>query len=201
MKAFGVVVLLCAGVAVAHAQTPAPAVSDEARAKEHFRRGQELIGQGRHNEAYGEFEAGYGLSRRALFLFNMGECARAVGDTARARDAYERYVQEDPGGSLAPLARQRLIDLGAAPATVSAPASPVAPSEAAPAKPAPPRLSLVPPAGEATKKIETKPVWKRWPLWVGLGAGLAAIAAVTGGVVYATTQGGPACGAGCVDFR
>lgn len=96
-------------VAVVTATTPVAAQSD--RAREHFTAGSSLVEQGLFDDAYAEFAAGYGLSQRPLFLFNMGECARQAGRTETARRDYERYLAVDPDGSMADVARGRLEEL------------------------------------------------------------------------------------------
>ena len=55
--------------------SPPPALAQSAEmreAREHFRRGKEAYAAQRFDDAYREFEAGYRLSSRPLFLFNMG---------------------------------------------------------------------------------------------------------------------------------
>jgi hypothetical protein len=180
------------------------------RARQHFENGQRLVDEGRFANAYTEFERGYELSGRPLFLFNMGECARQMGDDERARRAYERYLEQDPGGQLAATAQQRLAALPRGQPPSRGPTSgPAATAEPPPA--AAPKPPLTPPAQEAPPPTppglvgldqppvpKGPPVWKRWELWAGVGA-----AVVAGSVVvYATTREGSAgCGAGCIDLR
>ncbi|MEZ4360618.1 MAG: hypothetical protein R3B48_10570 [Kofleriaceae bacterium] len=178
--------------------TPAPAPASSAadqQAKAHFQRGQELADQGKYPQAYLEFEAGYRQSHRPLFLFNLGEAARAFGDAGRARGAYQRYLEEDPEGPMVAAARRRLTDLGDGPATdLGLPK----PDErgAKPDKPAPvlgpvslpPERFVEPPAPSSSR-----PIWKKWPFWAAVGG------VVAGGVaVYAFTRDRSACGDGCV---
>jgi len=59
-----------------------PAIDADASAREHFQRGQKLSAAGDYAAAYREFAAGYALTERPLFLFNMAEAARAGGDSA-----------------------------------------------------------------------------------------------------------------------
>ncbi len=102
-----VAALLVALVAPVHADR----AGLDSSAKTHFELGQTYSSAGRYVEALAEFSAGYELSRKPLFLFNMAECARLAGDPARARINYERYLAEDPQGKLAPTARDRLSQL------------------------------------------------------------------------------------------
>ena len=101
------------------APTPAPkgpagskaAPSPEAReaaAKAYFERGSAYYAAGDYLLARAEFAAGYELSGRPLFLFNMAECSRLNGDLDQARSGYERYLREAPTGSQVGLAKERL---------------------------------------------------------------------------------------------
>ncbi len=124
------------------------------QSRAHFNSGQKLVQQGKYTEAYAEFHKGYELSHRPLFLFNMAECARQGGDSARARDGYERYLREDPLGAQATKARERLADLGPGGLRIADPkARPSGtPPEQTPAatKPAATKLAVTKPA--VTKK-------------------------------------------------
>jgi hypothetical protein len=188
----------------------------DAEAKQHFTRGQKLAAEGRCAEALPEFEAGYALSRRPLFLFNIAECARKTGELARARENYERYLREDPDGATADTARERLQSLPAVEKSAPAPSptpAPPAPATASPPAANPPIANepTGPTASSSARAIELtsppppakKPVWKRWPLWVGLGAAVAVSAvAISVGVVYGRKSGN-ACSGDCapIDFR
>jgi hypothetical protein len=90
----------------------------DADARLAFERGETLYKEGRYAEARAEFAAGYELSHRPLFLFNMAECSRLDHEPALARTQYERYMSEAPTGELVSLARQRLAALPAPPAVI-----------------------------------------------------------------------------------
>jgi hypothetical protein len=87
----------------------------------HFQRGQRLSASGNYAGAYREFAAGYAATKRPLFLFNMGEAARASGDVAKARESYLEFLRVDPKSALAATARTRLaeFDRGAGAASQS----------------------------------------------------------------------------------
>jgi tetratricopeptide (TPR) repeat protein len=116
-----------------------PSASADAHAKEAFKKGEALFRAGRYLEALAQFSGGYELSQRPLFLFNMGECARKLGQTERARAYYERYIAADKGGKLVALAAKRVAELGGKPATNDEPA-----------KKAPVAGATAPATGEAT---------------------------------------------------
>jgi hypothetical protein len=80
----------------------------EAAAKAYFERGSAYYAAGDYLLARAEFAAGYELSGRPLFLFNMAECSRLNGDLDQARAGYERYLREAPTGSQVGLAKERL---------------------------------------------------------------------------------------------
>jgi tetratricopeptide (TPR) repeat protein len=121
---------LVAASPIASADAPkASNAATEKRGRAHFNRGKVLAKQGSYAAALVEYSKGYELTERPLFLFNMAECARALGDKTQARELYERYLAADASGSFTPAARARLAELGPSPATPAAP--PPAPSEPA----------------------------------------------------------------------
>lgn len=203
---------------------PAMAQSDEeiAAARGHYERGQSLAQSGRWREAYVEFQAGFELSERPAFLFNMAECVRQTGDAARARDLYARYLAADPNGPLAEQARARVQELGPAPTpvvtapppTTPAPVETTRPVVAAPpasppsTQPAPvasaetsrPAVPIIPTDNRGRDDDSGGSVFSSWPFWTGVGV------VVAGGVVAAILlsnggNNGPTCGEGCVDLR
>jgi tetratricopeptide (TPR) repeat protein len=203
MKTVIIGLTLLFGLATARAAATSPA---DARAREYFDSGAKLSAQGRYAEALAEFSAGYELSRRPAFLINMGECARLMGDPARAREHFEHYLREAPQGQQAPLARQRLSELAPPPAAKPRPTPPVTPVKpATPVKPVleprrvvtstppPERLPLV----VVPKEAPSRSVWKSPWLWTGIGA-----AVLAGSIVlYATTRNDDGCSGVCVTPR
>jgi hypothetical protein len=185
----------------------------DSEAKQHFVRGQKLAAEGRCSDALPEFEAGYALSKRPLFLFNIAECARKTGELARARDNYERYLREDPNGATAETARERLQSLPPVdkptPATTlpsQTPPPATAGTTSAPAS-APANVPTASTSMNALDLTSTlppkKPARRRWPLWVGLGAAAAVSAvAISVGVVYGR-KSGASCSGTCapIDLR
>jgi tetratricopeptide (TPR) repeat protein len=188
--------LLAAPIASADPERPVASAAD--RAKQHFERARALAQSKQYAAAYDEFAAGYALAPRPLFLFNMGEMARALGQTPRAREHYERYLAAEPDGAFAKTATQRLGEL---------PAVTPQPVAAAPAKPAP----RVPPPSTATLPhrqpptthdftlayAAPRPLYQRTGFWVGVGAAVVAGTVV----VYAATRNGDSCTGNCIDLR
>jgi hypothetical protein len=172
----------------AHAQARDPA-------REHYEAGQAHVFAGRYNEAYAAFSAGFEVSGRAGFLFNMAECALHAGDPDRARLDYARYLAQAPSGAISETARVRLSELGPAPAVERAPAVPTPAAVAANVLRLEADRAPVPPARE---------IWEEEAFWIVAGTVLALAigGAITGGVLASGTSG-PACSAGCaaLDFR
>lgn len=211
MTSLALIACLAAQVVVATPLAHAQGSADvETRARTYFENGRRLSAEGRYAEALAEFSGGYELSRRPLFLFNMGECARAMGETARAREYYERYLREDPSGDLAAQAKSRLAALpGGKPAAPPTPTPPkpsptptptpvVVPTRAAP-KPVPTtpaeppaepqaRPDLVPPPPSDDIDDGGRPFWKRPGVWIGVGIGAALIGGAI--ILYATRDSG-----------
>jgi tetratricopeptide (TPR) repeat protein len=188
----------------AEAQTRASRAT-QARARAHFEAGERLVAERRFDEAYREFESGYALSERALFLFNMAECARESGQTSQARIDYARYLAADPQGSHAEVAHERLAILGPEPertttATVTEPIVSPPPGHALPPLGVP---DVAFEADEAPQERSLE-VWEDWPFWTIVGVVVVGAAVGTTVAVLTTSgDGSAACNAGCVsvDWR
>jgi tetratricopeptide (TPR) repeat protein len=74
----------------------AVAQGDEAEGRKRYKRGQELYSQGRYLDAAKEFEAGYQVAPRPLFLLNIGHAYRRAGELSRAKTAYETLLRLQP---------------------------------------------------------------------------------------------------------
>lgn len=212
---------LCAVVASTLAAASSAAAQPElteqerARAREHFERGRELADQGDCNAALGHFQAGYELSGRPLFLFNAGECARQAGRTDVAREHYEGYLEQEPDGEMADIARERLEQLPAPSEDMedvdsvedTAPDAAPGPETQTPTPAEAAAASEVARGAERRRRPlaggeSERSVWRSWPLWLSVGVVVAAAVAIP----IAITQsggGGPSCGSNCeiVDFR
>lgn len=181
---------------------PTPAA--EEAAKGHFIRGKALIADGKFADAYREFDAGYQASPRPAFLFNMGEAARGMNDVIKARSAYERFLAAEPNGAVADTARKRLRELGPRIGPEAPP--PLAPWE--PGVPTPTQAAVnVEAAAPAPSVVvrreapepESRPLWKRWPVWAAVGG--VVVASIIVGVAVSGDDG-PTCNvADCIDLR
>ena len=188
-----------------------PAPTDEVAAKQHYARGKQLVAAKDFARAYDEFSAGYAASHRAPFLFNMAECMRVVGNQARARELYTRYLEASPNGDLAAAARIHVTELGGVvPEPAPAPAPPSTP-------PAPPAPVLPPPQDVAAHIVEPaaaawpppmpelvvahdapRPFWRRPPFWIGVGIAVAGAAVGTYLVLHHHDSCSPP---GCVELQ
>jgi len=194
------------------------AAAADASGRAHFQRGQKLSASGDYAAAYREFAAGYALTERPLFLFNMAEAARGGGDVAKARENYLEFLRVDPSNELAATAQARLVELDRA-AAGPGPTGPATPPPAVTTNPGGTRsepLPLLPPSatqpsgaspGEPLRvdrpvtiaRADSTPIYKKWPFWAVVGVGVVA----GGALVYAAGRDGDPCGAGCtqINFR
>jgi hypothetical protein len=136
----------------------AAADDSETKAREYFKAASAHFDAGRYVDAQAEFAAGYELSRKPGFLWNMAECARLLGNTARAAELYKQYLATaPPNAPQRTMAEARIAEIdsqkaGPAPATAP-PASAAAPAAAppAPASPAAVPSSVVPPVAASPR--------------------------------------------------
>jgi tetratricopeptide (TPR) repeat protein len=171
----------------AHAADP-----DTEAAREHHRAAEAAFKAGRYDDAYREWEAGYRLSNRPLFLLNMAHADRKRGDLRSARALYKRYLVMEPQTKLRAEVEEVLgqIDgaLAAEEAAARAPAPTPAPPALAPTDPAAAAAALetqtapVPNLLAEAPAAERPPVYKTWWFWTGAGAAVV-LGAVTTAVL------------------
>jgi tetratricopeptide (TPR) repeat protein len=80
--------------------TQAAETENVRKAREHYKAGDEAFKAGRYQDAYREWEAGYNLSPRPLFLLNMAHAERRRGELHNARSLYRRYLLMEPDSKL-----------------------------------------------------------------------------------------------------
>jgi tetratricopeptide (TPR) repeat protein len=141
----------------------------EAQAREYFKQGTEHFNAGRYAEAEIAFSAGYTVSKRPGFLWNMAETARLRGAPDRAYELYGRFLEHAPlDDSLRPEAEQWRKELAPAPAAPLAQKPPPSRQPPAAAKPAP---AVAPSAGDEPPAADgSGPIYSRWWFWAGAGA-------------------------------
>lgn len=93
---------LVVGVQAAVAQTngegaaPPERLTDDARARELYYRGDRLYGEGSYDEATRAFEESYALSARPELLFNMANALERAGRYEEALQALNRFLPDAP---------------------------------------------------------------------------------------------------------
>jgi hypothetical protein len=139
----------------------APARADGASARAHYERGRSLFQVSEYAKAIEEFKAAHVEKPDPLYLYNIAECHRLLGQTKDALVFYRRFIAlAPPGGSLVSDAEKRIAELEHPAAT--APAAPVTtPVTAPPPKPAaprpPPAPVVVPPPAAAPPPAAVAP--------------------------------------------
>jgi len=200
----------------------APTAADVAEAKACFERGRVAFARQDYQGAVDAFRAGYELSPRPLFRFNVAQSLRKLaslrgddGATLKAaRDEYRAYIdtaQRDEPERVDALRQLMEIEgkLAVLPPSLARPVTPVAASEVTVAAPAsvegvrpPAPASALAPSASPSALPSPSPSPSSWlgrnGVWLGVVAGVVVAGAVASGVWAAT-----ACHAslGCVDAR
>ena len=185
--ALGIALVAASPVLRPGARAQAAESEDVRKAREHYKAGDEAFKAGRYEDAYREWEAGFKLSGRPLFVVNMAHAERKRGELRHARALYQRYIVMEPTSKLRPEiegvlkeiddaiaaedAAVKPAPMAAAPPPVAAPPIPLAPSP-------PPDNRPVANLGAASASDEA-PVYQRWWFWTAAGG------AVVAGVVAA----------------
>lgn len=75
----------------------------------HFRLGLTYSKLGNNEAALREYLASLELQPHiAVTAYNIGNCYQGLGDLDKAREWFEKYVREEPGDQLVPMAQQRI---------------------------------------------------------------------------------------------
>jgi hypothetical protein len=147
-RAFLLAWLLVAGALTAtgpaHAEPGPPGSPARAaavkRAREHFQTGQRLYTISRYREALEQFKNAFLEMEDPVFLYNIAQCHRLLGENSEAVRFYRRYVEAAPGAAERARAQKWIAELeGKPPYTAAAPAVPAAPPRTE--VPAPPPVS------------------------------------------------------------
>jgi hypothetical protein len=158
-----VALLLPAGV-LAQGKAPGAAVQtkEKTEAKAHYDQGTVHFNLDEWPQAIEDFKAAYRLFPDAIFLYNIAQCHRKMGDSAEALSFYKKYLRERPDAPNRTEVEKRIDELEAAraaqaksreapppeltlpnlPAPTPAAAAPSGP----PAAPAPSEPAAAPPA-------------------------------------------------------
>jgi hypothetical protein len=102
---------------VAHAQNSPPSATEQAR--RHLKAGGVLYDLGYYEEAIIELDAAYKLAPLSAFFYNLGLAYRRVGNLAKSKEYFNRFIEEQKNGKDTPKeelisdAQQQLADLEA----------------------------------------------------------------------------------------
>jgi tetratricopeptide (TPR) repeat protein len=189
----GLLSLLIGGGAEASAQDAgAPAAAAR------FREGKKHYQLSEYEDALREFKEGFRLKDDPVFLFNIAQCYRQLGDDTQALVYYRRYLATAPPAQnreeteklILKLDSRRKVAPPPEPAAVAPPALP-ATLTPAPTAPAPPPSVLVG-ATAAPPAVSDRPAfYQRWWFWAAAGV-------VAGGVAVAVVLTRPARGDSCL---
>ncbi len=210
MKGLDMRSLVALGVVlVLYAVVPARAVAQTSsleEAKARFKQGQTHYNLDEWKEAATKFKEAYRLHPDPIFLFNIAQCHRMLGEPHEALSFYRKYQRAIPDAPNRGYVAKRIEELNAtvaaaqkvAPAPVPSPTPPPAVLAPAPAPAAAIRSGPLwpppppPPASDATMLTASAappadvrvPMVKRWWVWTALGA------VAVGGAVVAIVIGG-----------
>jgi tetratricopeptide (TPR) repeat protein len=203
------IVLLAASL-VGSAQADAPSAEDLAR--RHHDRGTTFYNLGQFEEAIGEYRKGYEQKADPVFLYNIAQAYRQLGQLDKALFFYRRYLSTAPVGPNRPQvverigALEQLIDAQER-ARSPAPPEPLSGTVAAAPAALPPSLSAPPPrppdsalASGAAPPPARPPLWHRWWFWAGIGTLVAGGLAVGLIVSSAKSSQSPATDLGTTRF-
>lgn len=165
--AIALLVTLLAFVRVAHADDPAMRA-----AKRHYDRGEKLFALGKFDDALDEYQKAFDAKPLPGFLFNIGQCHRNLGNLDQAIFSYKKYLTLEPEADNKEKVEQLIAELEQKKA------------EADTNKFGLGNNQNPPPGGGGEP---SKPIYKKWWFWTGVGA-----VAVAGGVgTYLVLSGGP----------
>jgi len=193
-----------------------PAADDRAdvrRALAHFERGERLFKVSRYREALEEFKEAFVIKEDPVFLYNIAQCHRLLGERTEALTFYRRYLAASPESRNRPEVERRIRELESAraagepptappPATVTppTPVAPVPPPDAPRSSPSP-ALPAVPAAAVSASPRQDedaggRPIYARWWFWTIVGVAVAA--GVTSAIVATRPAKEPTCAEPCL---
>ena len=140
---------------------------------QHRDRGIAAYGRGQYAEAVAEFRRAYEVEADPAFLFDIARAYAALDEHERALFFYRRYLAARPDADDRDAVEERIRLLAA---RVHA-ADPTAAPGALPAAPAPAgaraaRADLVQ-ATPPDRPPPSRPLWRRWWVWTGVGGAVA----------------------------
>jgi tetratricopeptide (TPR) repeat protein len=85
--------------------------ANEAKAQELFKKSAEAYRRGDFKESIALLQEAYRLHPDPVLLYNLGRAYDGIGDRVAARDAYTRYVKDDPNAPDRGAIEQRIVTL------------------------------------------------------------------------------------------
>jgi tetratricopeptide (TPR) repeat protein len=160
-----------------------------ALARQHFERGRDLFNKGDLPGAIREFSAGYDIAPRPEFLLNLGQAYRRIGELARARAFYEKYlVATSESDARRAQVREIIAELAGELARVAPPREEKPPPAVAPQAPIPALKTGVEPGRQRARRR----------LWWILPAAVLVTAGAAVGIYFAAAPRSY-CGGGALD--
>src|SRR6187402_1855053 len=92
---------------------PAAAASTaaEREARRNFQAGEAHFKAGLYAEALADYQAGYAVAPLPGFLINVAQCQRRLGELARARATYQKFLMVAPDSPLGPEVKRLIAEL------------------------------------------------------------------------------------------
>lgn len=156
-----VLMVLCAWMAPARADEPA-----QKQARQAFTRGSQHFDLGEYADALADFKEAYRLVSDPVFLFNIAQCQRQLGDRQQAIRSYRMYLVKAPDAPNAESVRETVAQLQHELAAAPPPQPALLPA----AEPAPPATTAAVLKATAPPPPRAIPVYKRPWLWATVGA-------------------------------
>jgi hypothetical protein len=181
---------------------------DKVKAREHYRIASQHYDLGEYKDALDGFKEAYRNYEDPVFLFNIAQCHRQLGNKLDAIRAYRTYLLKVPDATNREAVRDMVAKLDKQLADEAAakrepPQGTLTPGEAKPVEKTVPQTPVEPPPqvksdepppapipapAETVEKPKETPVYKKWWLWTIVG-GVVALGVGVGVGVALTTPG------------
>jgi tetratricopeptide (TPR) repeat protein len=92
---------------------PLPSRQSSPRARAHESQGRAYSDRGEFREAYAELEQAFVLEQDPAFVYELGECARSLGNRDDAVAFYRDYLRRAPDGPFSASAKSRVSEVKA----------------------------------------------------------------------------------------
>jgi tetratricopeptide (TPR) repeat protein len=132
-------------------------------ARRHFERGEKLFALGKFDDALDQYQSAFDAKPLPGFLYNIGQCYRNLGDYDQAIFSFKKYLRLDPEAQNREAVERLIEDL-----------------EEQKARGDGEKFTR-----QRQKQPESKPVYKKWWFWTGIG-----VVAVGASVGIAAAGGG-----------